>query len=272
MSGKFTHYLITRYNVPIPGFQMDRSGVTTRDEKWLQHRFELFQKFCLPSVIHQSNKDFQWLIYVDRETPEKYYIQIKEVIHHQPNIQLYQVSDHKECLLHIDQFLTQSITPFVITSRLDNDDALGLQFIQTVQKNFIEKDKVILNLLHGVGLDYRRKIVTFLYNMRNNHFTSLIELKKNEGGHITVRGFQHDEVPDDYTVINIPSRYSWLKVFHDRNVKSSTFGYPIIHRVLEERFGLQKNTLKSRIPNTVAYSFWWLADGIKRKIFRIKTK
>lgn len=270
MSGKFTHYLITRYNVPIPGFQMDKAGKVTRDETWLEDRFNLFQKFCLPSILHQSNKDFQWLIYVDRETPEKYYNQLNALIQNIPNIKLYGVPDHKECLHHIDQILTQATTPYVITSRVDNDDALGVHYIETVQENFIEKDKVIINLLHGVGYDDHRNIVTLLYNMRNNHFTSLIELKKKDGRHVTVRGFQHDDVPDDYSIINVHSKYSWLKLFHERNVKSRTFGYPAFNSSLEEKFGLQKGSLAPVTTNTIAYTFWWLADGIKRKIFRVK--
>jgi hypothetical protein len=272
MSGKFTHYLITRYNVPIPGFQKDRTGTTTRDEKWLQHRFEFFEKFCLPSVIHQSNTDFQWLIYMDRNTPDKFYEQVRKAIHNQSNIALFQVSDHKECLQHIDNVLKQALTPYVITSRLDNDDALGVAYIKTIQENFIEKDKVILNLLHGVGYNYEKQIVTFLYNMRNNHFTSLIERQKKEGGHVTVRGFQHDEVPEDYTVINIPTIYSWLKVFHDRNVKSRTFGYPSLNSTLKEKFGLNNHALKPVLINTIGYTFWWLGDGIKRKIFGVRRK
>ena len=272
MSGKFTHYLITRYNVPIPGFQMDKSGQSTRDEKWLQHRFALFEKFCLPSVLNQSNKEFNWLIYVDREAPVYYYDQLKTSVQNHPNIHIYQVSDHKECLQHVDQILSKSTTPYVITSRLDNDDAIGINFIQTVQDNFIEKDKVVINLLHGVGYDYIRNVVTLLYNMRNNHFTSLIEIKKMNGGHVTIRGFQHDEVPKTFTVINIPIKYSWLKLFHDRNVKSNVFGYPIFNSSLEEKFGLSNNTLTNTIPATISYSIWWLADGFKRKILRIRKR
>ena len=40
------------------------------DPKWLTERQTLFEKFCLPSVMSQTNKNFEWILIADVRTPE----------------------------------------------------------------------------------------------------------------------------------------------------------------------------------------------------------
>ena len=42
----------------------------TRTERWLEHRFEIFERYCLPSVAAQTSRNFTWLCLFDAATPE----------------------------------------------------------------------------------------------------------------------------------------------------------------------------------------------------------
>lgn len=66
----FHHYILTRFNLPI--FFRLRNGmdVNACDEKYLEDRFGLFERYCMPSVMNQTCQNFKWLIFFDSRTPE----------------------------------------------------------------------------------------------------------------------------------------------------------------------------------------------------------
>lgn len=43
-----------------------------RTDRWLEHRFEVFERYCLPSVAAQTSGNFTWLCLFDAATPEPY--------------------------------------------------------------------------------------------------------------------------------------------------------------------------------------------------------
>src|SRR4051812_793289 len=58
-------FLFTRFNSRIEYAPGDL-GI---NNSWLAHRFNLFETFCLPSVLAQTQKDFFWILDVDERTP-----------------------------------------------------------------------------------------------------------------------------------------------------------------------------------------------------------
>lgn len=43
-----------------------------RSTAWLEHRFELFERFCLPSIQNQTIKSFHWIVLFDSSTPDRF--------------------------------------------------------------------------------------------------------------------------------------------------------------------------------------------------------
>ena len=64
----FSHFLITRFNLNL--YERDKHAAPTRTARWLEHRFEVFERYCLPSVAAQTATDFRWLCLFDAATPE----------------------------------------------------------------------------------------------------------------------------------------------------------------------------------------------------------
>lgn len=59
------HFLLTRFNVKmLDKFRNDRNGTSTHTEEWLLRRFELFERYCLPSVNNQPIKTLHGLSYL----------------------------------------------------------------------------------------------------------------------------------------------------------------------------------------------------------------
>lgn len=69
----FEHYIITRFNLPVFKPKVDGAEVPSAcDENYLNYRFGLFERYCLPSIKNQSCQNFKWLILMDARTPDKF--------------------------------------------------------------------------------------------------------------------------------------------------------------------------------------------------------
>ena len=62
------HFLLTRFNIML--WRQDKEGKKVRTTKWLEHRFTLFEKYCLPSIKNQTCQDFEWIVLFDSMTPD----------------------------------------------------------------------------------------------------------------------------------------------------------------------------------------------------------
>lgn len=58
------HFIATRFNLKIEEWNTAKDGSVVLTEKWLEERFNLFEKYCFPSVANQSIKNFYWLIFL----------------------------------------------------------------------------------------------------------------------------------------------------------------------------------------------------------------
>src|SRR6188508_2207312 len=62
---RIRHVLLTRFNMPTPG----REAKLRSDPGWLARRFDLFERYCLPTIAAQDAQDFGWIVYFDEATP-----------------------------------------------------------------------------------------------------------------------------------------------------------------------------------------------------------
>lgn len=251
MTPSFKHYLVTRYNIPITEWERDKQGQPTTDEDWLAHREKIFRTICLPSVKGQTQNNFTWILYFDVNTPALFLESLqKELSALQAEIRL--VKDFPSCLEDLKKTLSTADTPYVITSRLDNDDGLARDYIEKVQHAFIPQDKTIISFGKGLIYDQHQSVLTKSGHYWKNHFTSLIEQPVAPDDLLTVIGFPHDNPPPMNTVrINDTG---WIKLIHDRNIKSRLFGRPVPFYHVAKHFNLDPEAFPVSLPQT-----WWYA-------------
>ncbi len=220
------HYLITEWNVDM--IDMD----------WLTERQKLFEKLTLPSVMAQSNKDFEWILVSDTRTPDEF----KKVLDSYPaTVFYYDWSNHdweapvwdgsgtkgKVMQRSIDleyiakplqAFIGAPDTNYVITSRLDNDDAISIDHIARIQthahENWTGKERFWLNLVRG--LKYCDGYV-YPVNSAASPFISFVEPPKKL---LTTYQVCHTEAKTSpYKKVNIrQGQPTWLQVIHGGNL------------------------------------------------------
>jgi hypothetical protein len=250
----FTHYLITRFNVPVADWSADKDGVATRDEAWMAHRLGVFADFCVPTVRQQSVRDFTWIICLDAATPEATTDAIRRLVDEIPRVEFLPAVSHDAMMQRLRERLAADPADVIVTSRLDNDDGLGPDFIKIVQSHVDVADKQLVNLLGGLLYDVPNRVLTRLRLSRFNHFTSLVERNLHDGRLLTVIGFPHTRPPADVTVVDVPARYGWLKIVHARNVSSRTKGLPLFGYPRDAGFVVDKRLLPVSVVATVKYT------------------
>jgi len=124
----FSHFLVTRFNVRLPF-----GGRVNLDPRWLDHRHALFERFCLPAVTGQSTKAFRWLLLCDARTPEPHRSRL-EGYERVSNAEIIWVDDEVQAGLRAAVAARLGHGTHVITSRLDNDDAICRDFVERVQE------------------------------------------------------------------------------------------------------------------------------------------
>ena len=173
----YKHFLITRFSVPYAEYQKDKSGASVRDEYWLNHRFELFEKYCFPSVQNQSVQDFQWLVFFDIQTPGSYKKRITQLKSQFPLFKPFYVSSGEEFNSTLHIFIETHIkegTSRLITSRLDNDDALHTRFMERVRNETLKYKNAIFNFSYGLTYDEQSQILFRSKHLSNPFLTRVV--------------------------------------------------------------------------------------------------
>lgn len=213
--GQFNHFFLTKFNVR--SFPELRPGC---EPTWLERRFNLFDQYCFPSVSNQSNQNFKWLVFFDIDTPEPFKQKIADYAKKWENF----VPVYLDCPMPYGKFPDQvrtivrqyipSDSEYLITTWLDNDDAIHKDYVQFIQDNFEPKDGETLNFFFGYQLAEGKLYFDFELA---NHFISLIE-KYNPESFNTCLCRPHKEL---YEVCKSAKKIFckplWIEVVHGSN-------------------------------------------------------
>jgi hypothetical protein len=212
--GQIEHFVLTRFNLPTKGKEArlrSRSG-------WLEHRFELFETFCLPSCISQTDPTFKWLVFCDIDTPKKYadricgYAKSSQLIPAFVNI-------------HESDFVRREIRKHLkpdceslLTTRLDNDDGLHSRFVERVKAEARRLGNGFYNCEHG--LIYRNGRL-YESKQESNSFISRLE---HANDFKTVWEMQHHLIGASHNVHPVELPMAWVQVVHRVNVANIVRG------------------------------------------------
>jgi hypothetical protein len=224
-TSEFDHFLLTRFNT--------RLGERASEE-WLRHRIVYFEKVCRHSVINQTNKNFRWLIYFDAERDEWFQKEVDRL-----SVGVFEP-------IWVDGPLTaekaaaavqkRSAAPWVITTRVDNDDALARDFIEAVQAQFSREDHQFINFQAGLqmsddGAVYRR-------SDPSSPFISLIERRTEKPLNGVYMG-RHDKIAAFGPIRQIVAPPMWLQMVHGLNIGNALRGIRAAPDAVNDYFDVQ---------------------------------
>ena len=222
-------YILTRFNLTL--WQTDKNSSNTQTAEWLEQRFRLFEQFTLPSVLNQTDKNFKWIVLFSSETPIKYKSRIDEIRSRCPQFRAIGVAPGQSAIFGqifkevIENDLGDKAEGIVSTTYLDNDDALSVHYMETIQNlistnyNKIIAQTTIINFRFGCQYFTEHKVASKA-SYKRNHFITLAEpLGSNSiktvfgyGSHYYIG--KHNGIRQ----IAVEKIDMWLEVIHDKNV------------------------------------------------------
>jgi hypothetical protein len=212
----FAHFLLTRFNVKLSYIPAERWP----DTAWLEDRFRLFDQYCFPSVCAQSCMNFKWLVFFDSAVVANWEFQRR--------IKTY-AEFRRFVPIYVNGFFTQSEVQkavvrlsnsckHLITSRLDNDDAIAKGYIEKIQEEFRCQSFEFLNFTTGYLLHQNR---IFSVSQTSNPFITLIEKSR---PFQTVFCGNHQHLSRFGPIKQIRGVPGWLQVIHGRNLRNKPRG------------------------------------------------
>jgi hypothetical protein len=123
--------------------------------KRLGFKFEVFEKMTLPSVLKQTNTNWEWIIFTSSYLPEEYKKKILDLISPHKQITCKFIESFKEF-----NFEPKNKEEKFCTLRLDDDDGLAPTFLEKLQI-FESKKGSIVTTIRGIkfALDKNKEII-----------------------------------------------------------------------------------------------------------------
>ncbi len=263
----FQHFLITRFNLKLKEWQTTKQGESVVSEIWLTHRFELFKTYCLPSVKQQTNQNFKWLVCFDSETPAIFKNEIDLIAKSYSNFKPLYIDGFTEALTTISKVINSYLTVsdiHIITTRLDNDDALHKTFIDTIQESFKAQDSYIIDVCNGFQyIPGKKQDVVRVMTMKFNPFLSYVERTYSFQ---TILSRPHLDWSDTEH-IRLMTEPLWMQIIHDENITNAEKPhYPETNRFSSDDFGVRRKIL---LKSDLEIGFSRVLNLFKRVIKKI---
>jgi len=230
MSKPLLHFVITRFNL---------KRKEEPPAEWLERRVQLFERYCLPSLIAQHNKDFYWLVLFGdslEDSPEWLRDCIKKWCVECEMLYPLFCGDWRHSTIGgcVEDFIRSRMATekarHILTTRIDNDDGMHVGFTKDLRIHALSSialgvDSQILDPQYGVRYHEGKK--QFLrWHRRCGPFISLLKKYHPDKKLVTVHSMgAHTEAHKVAPIKAMdPNTLYWLQVLHDTNISNKLKG------------------------------------------------
>lgn len=226
-SQAFNHVLLTRFSaVMVP-------GAPPATEEWLHYRLGFFYDACLPSVRRQRGPaPFDWLVLLDDRCSDDFRDQIEELA--EGAFTPIWSSEPFRRDSFAGHVADRTDAAYLITTRIDSDDAMAVDFMARVQGEFAGQERTFVNFPRGVQID--RTGAVYRSNIVSSPFLSLIERREAGRPPETVFVAKHARARGHAPLRQVDAPVMWAQVVHDDNVSNIVNGVRTDPAVVRERF------------------------------------
>ncbi len=231
------HFIITRFNL-----RRTTQEVKQLDPGWLASRFDLFDRFCFPTVRGQTRQDFRWLVLFDSLTPCSVLPRIREYQRWAAFVPVFFPAGSEQQARSAVAERVGAVPDLLVTTRLDNDDGVCRTFVEDIRRHVDVASATVLEF--PVGYVWHKDRV-YLDRQRLNPFTTLVEPLGGRAGapFRTIYGGAHHDAADLGRIVEVSRRPSWLQVVHDDNRANHVRGVRSPLRDLSAAFDIELRSL-----------------------------
>jgi hypothetical protein len=256
------HVVLTRFNMALPAIRSQ--GDLVGDEafgRYLRERIPLFRSICLPSLRAQVQRPDHWLIGFDGATRSEIEPLLESLKLEDWIVPVWQETKDgtpesaSEAFGRAIVFLLRPDDQWVVTSRVDNDDALGRTYCRAARAYAgavvaarPDLDDFWLSFPFGVQFNGVRPL---LYTRNNNAFLTRCEARSRfdagKGGGCLQSNHAH-VFQKGAVFLPITEGPMWLQAVHSSNILNSEKDHliPLRNtRAVLKKFGIEKAEIES---------------------------
>lgn len=223
----FDHIILTRFSVRFP-------GSPPIDEDWLAYRWAFFRDALASSLSRQTVRTFQWLVFFDIDSPTWLREEVDEL---RPSLFTPVYVSSWAPQIAQSAVAEVSTAPYLITTRIDSDDAVARQFVADVQSHFDNQDSLYINLLCGVQVERTGEL--YRYDEPSNPFISYVEKRVVAVPPRTVfQNFSHSRSREFGDLLNVVGPPRWMQIIHGSNIANCVRGLRVRPESFEADFDL----------------------------------
>lgn len=223
MTATVDHVVLTRFNLPTPGPE----SLVRAQDGWLRNRVELFERYTVPSMRGQTVRDLTWIVYLDPDSPRWLQERLQPLVDDGVFHALHRERVDWQDVVSDARALTGGRGDILLTTNLDNDDAVARDFVERLQHEARRHVGTALYLRTGLivqdGRLYRR-------DDPENAFCSVSETWARP---VTAWRDWHNRLHEHLPVASVGGSPAWLQVVHGQNVSNRVRGVlvdPSTHR------------------------------------------
>ena len=258
---------LCRFSYPaIGGFQREQGLVDARkaylyDRDRLEHRFRLFETFCLPSIADQTDADFTFSILIGDDLPDGAYSRLDNLTRSIPMIKIVPRAPGVQRLVAADVINSQRRPEFDLCAqfRLDDDDAMNVLFVELLR----ELGPALSALYPNepmVGLDFHKGCTATVHQgeiltsqIVHQYLTCAMACFVRRDVHQTCMNFKHHKICNVMPTVSDGQFSIFIKSLHhanDSNALANNNGTPFdppspeTAEWLQDLFGIDTQKVK----------------------------
>jgi hypothetical protein len=208
------HVLLTRFNLPTGGVE----ARIRASESWLTNRWALFERYCAPSVAAQTSTEFDWVIYFDPESPDWLKQAIEPYVQRGRFTALFRAEVPRDVLVADLRGIVRHGDGMLLTTNVDNDDGLAVDFMQRLRDAVTFDDQRALYITEGL---IKSDDAVYLRRDPHNAFCSVAEPWDAAR---TCWDDWHIMLGRSMPVVELEGAPGWLQVIHGENVSNRVRG------------------------------------------------
>lgn len=207
------HLLITRLNLRV---SYANTETHLPSAEWFEERFQLFNRFTVPSVRAQTHDQFEWLVMMDPDSPLEQVRRVSRVlpehgriVFHPAGVKLRQT---------INRHVAEARPDWLITSRLDSDDVLHSRFIADIQEVWARERARGRAFSIDFPQVYYLDVQTACMRQRiPSHATPFISAVEPRAEDFDTSMFPHPSVSRIFPAVNVPTPRTMMLIHGGNN-------------------------------------------------------
>lgn len=233
------HIILTRFNVRRSSIANPRA----LSAEWLNTRIRLFRDATVASIVTQTRPPDLWLVFFDEATPPFIRAEMDAIAEQIGILKAEYCGELDAAVLkqRIRKHLPDGVD-WLVTTRLDNDDALNPRFIEAVMACVVPGSREFINPKRGLivsnGLLYRKR----------DYSSPFITFSEPVDGFRTVWLDQHQRLSRYATIKQLDLQDAWIQLIHGGNIANQVRGIRILPTSIAD--GLLPPAIQSTLKTT----------------------